>query len=78
YILYECALVHWLVPVGVSADPDTGMWVVEPERERGVLTLAIVNVDTIARAARSLPVYGTTALPEKFHISDSLDAFDYY
>ncbi|KAJ7744723.1 hypothetical protein B0H14DRAFT_2406828, partial [Mycena olivaceomarginata] len=25
-----------------------------------------------------LPVYGTTALPENFHFSDSLDAFDRY
>ncbi|KAJ7743621.1 hypothetical protein B0H16DRAFT_1693459 [Mycena metata] len=57
--------------------PITGMWVGEPERERGVLTLAIVNVDTIARTARSLPIYGITALPENFHISDSLDAFDH-
>ncbi|KAJ7017646.1 hypothetical protein C8F04DRAFT_1214956 [Mycena alexandri] len=76
--LYECALVHWLVPVGVTPDPDTGMWVVEPERERGALTLAIVNLDAIARAAHLLPVYGTAALPENFHFSDSLDAFDHY
>ncbi|KAJ7024440.1 hypothetical protein C8F04DRAFT_1213064 [Mycena alexandri] len=76
--LYECALVNWLVPVGITPDPDTGMWVVEPERERGALTLAIVNLDAVARAAHLLPVYGTAALPENFHFSDSLDAFDHY
>ncbi|KAJ6494335.1 hypothetical protein C8R45DRAFT_1135098 [Mycena sanguinolenta] len=74
--LYECALVNWLTPVGNSPDPDTGMWVVEPERYRGALTMAIVNLDTIARAAHLIGVYGTAALPEHFHFSDSLDAFD--
>ncbi|KAF8203408.1 hypothetical protein K438DRAFT_1964892 [Mycena galopus ATCC 62051] len=75
---YECALVNWLVPVGDAPDPDTGMWVVEPERDRGVLTLAIISLDTVARAAHLLPVYGTGALPENFHFSDALDAFDRY
>ncbi|KAJ7027297.1 hypothetical protein C8F04DRAFT_965378 [Mycena alexandri] len=54
------------------------MRVVEPERERGALTLAIINLDTAARATHLLPVYGTATLPENFHSSDSLDAFDHY
>ncbi|KAF8217294.1 hypothetical protein K438DRAFT_1914649 [Mycena galopus ATCC 62051] len=61
-----------------APDPDTGMWVVEPERDRGVLMLAIINLDTVARAAHLLPVYGTGALPENFHFSDALDVFDHY
>jgi hypothetical protein len=32
---YQCALVHWIVPVGETPDPDTGMWVVEPEFKAG-------------------------------------------
>ncbi|KAJ6517770.1 hypothetical protein DFH09DRAFT_1251301 [Mycena vulgaris] len=77
--LYECALVSWIVPVGNTPDPDTGMWVVEPERQRGgALSLGIVNVDAIARAAHLIGVYGTAALPEDFHFSSSLDAFDNY
>ncbi|KAJ7829477.1 hypothetical protein B0H14DRAFT_2275942, partial [Mycena olivaceomarginata] len=68
--LYECALANWLAPVGDTPDPDTGMWVVEPERERGALTLAMVNLDTVARAAHLLPVYGTAAPPENPHSSD--------
>ncbi|KAF8139321.1 hypothetical protein K438DRAFT_1785789 [Mycena galopus ATCC 62051] len=75
---YECALINWLVPVGDAPDPDTGMWVVEPEHDRGVLTFAIVKVDTVARAAHLLPVYGAGALPENFHFPDALDAFDHY
>ncbi|KAJ7246765.1 hypothetical protein C8J57DRAFT_1674990 [Mycena rebaudengoi] len=63
---YSCALVNWVVPVGDAPDPDTGMWVVEPERQRGVLTSAIIPLDSIARAV----------LPEEFHFSNSLDAFD--
>ena len=28
---YPCALVQWFSHVGQSADPGTGMWVVEPD-----------------------------------------------
>ncbi|KAJ7484587.1 hypothetical protein FB451DRAFT_1337996 [Mycena latifolia] len=76
--LFECALVNWLVPVGDAPDPDTGMWVVELEQERGVPTMAIINIDAIARASHLIGVYGTSALPEDFHFSDSLDAFNTY
>jgi hypothetical protein len=75
---FECALVNWLVPVGDAPDPDTGMWVVELERCRRVPTLAIIPVDSIARGAHLIGVYGTAALPEDFHFSDSLDAFNTY
>ncbi|KAJ7789014.1 hypothetical protein B0H14DRAFT_3575221 [Mycena olivaceomarginata] len=76
--VFECAFVNWLVPVGDEPDPDTGMWVVELERERGIPTTAIIPVDSIARAAHLIGVYGTQALPEDFHFSDSLDAFNTY
>ncbi|KAF8140679.1 hypothetical protein K438DRAFT_1995789 [Mycena galopus ATCC 62051] len=75
---FECALVNWLVPVGDAPDPDTGMWVVELEHCRRVPTLAIIPVDSIARGAHLIGVYGMTALPEDFHFSDSLDAFNTY
>ncbi|KAF7328163.1 hypothetical protein MVEN_02573800 [Mycena venus] len=76
--IHECALVNWLVPVGDAPDPDTGMWVVGVERERGAPTLAIINVNAIARASHLIGVYGVKPLPEDFHFSDSLDAFDTY
>ncbi|KAJ7616603.1 hypothetical protein FB45DRAFT_1034921 [Roridomyces roridus] len=75
---FECALVNWLVPVADAPDPDTGMWVVEPEREGGVRTAAIIEVGSIARGAHLIGVYGTNPLPEDFHFSDSLDAFNTY
>ncbi|KAJ6494469.1 hypothetical protein C8R45DRAFT_1052927 [Mycena sanguinolenta] len=74
--VFECALVNCLVPVGDEPDPDTGMWVVE--RERGILTTAIIPVDSIVRTAHLIGVYGTQALLEDFHFSDSLDAFNTY
>ncbi|KAJ7204092.1 hypothetical protein GGX14DRAFT_369056 [Mycena pura] len=73
---HECALVHWLVPVGDTPDPDTGMWVVEPELDGQEPSLAIIDINCIARAAHLIGVYGTAALPEDFHFSFTLDAFD--
>ncbi|KAJ6528624.1 hypothetical protein DFH09DRAFT_935186 [Mycena vulgaris] len=41
-----------------------------PEMEdAGVKSLAIVNLECIARAAHLLPVYGSAMLPEDFHFS---------
>ena len=61
-------------------DPDTGMWVVQPEYEpgNGCCTLSIISLDCIVRAAHLLPVYGTSFLPEDFHFSDSLGVFRAY
>ena len=87
----ECALVHWFKVVGETPDNDTGMWVVKPEyldassnrRNRADAPieppkprLAIVNVDTILRAAHLIPVYGESFIPVGTHFSDSLDKFD--
>jgi hypothetical protein len=75
---YSCALVHWLVP-GNEPDPDTGMWVVQPEYEgNGHRTLSIINLDCIARAAHLLPVYGSSFVPDDLHFSDALDVFRAY
>ncbi|KAJ6630453.1 hypothetical protein B0H10DRAFT_1774554, partial [Mycena sp. CBHHK59/15] len=49
-----------------------------PERQGGALTLAIVKADTIARASNLIGVYGSAALPEDVHLSDSSDAFNTY
>jgi hypothetical protein len=75
---HQCALVHWLVPVGDAPDPDTGMWVVEPELDQRQPSLAIVPIDTMARAAHLMGVYGPQPLPEHFHFSYTLDAFRRY
>ncbi|KAJ7833381.1 hypothetical protein B0H13DRAFT_2240376 [Mycena leptocephala] len=75
---YQCALVHWIVPVGDTPDPDTGMWVVEPEFVAGLPALEVIEVDAIARGCHLIGVYGASALPEDFHFSSSLDAFNTY
>jgi hypothetical protein len=75
---YSCALVHWMSRTD-EPDPETGMWVVQPEyngnRSR---TLAIINLDCVARAAHLIPVYGTTILPPNYHYFDALDMFRSY
>jgi hypothetical protein len=74
----SCALVHWLAP-GNEPDPDTGMWVVQPEYEgNGCCTLSIMNLDCSARAAHLLPVYGSSFVPNNLHFSDTLDVFHAY
>jgi hypothetical protein len=76
--VYSCALVHWLVPLD-DPDEDTGMWVVQPEfHGNGSRTLSIIPLESVARAAHLLPVYGSSLLPEGFHFADSLDAFVAY
>lgn len=73
---YPCALVNWIVPHGNEPDEETGMWVARPEYEgNGQRTLAVIHLDTIARGAHLLPVYGSSFLPENFHFSYSLDVF---
>ncbi|KAJ6548422.1 hypothetical protein B0H19DRAFT_1211517 [Mycena capillaripes] len=73
---HSCALIQWLSPHGNIPDPDTGLWVVKPERyTNGQKHLAIIDLKCIARAAHLLPVYGPQLLPEDFHFSYSLDVF---
>lgn len=48
---------HWLLPNGV--DDDTGMWVAKPECVGSHRTLEVIPLDSVARAAHLLPVYGT-------------------
>ncbi|KAH8979145.1 hypothetical protein EDB86DRAFT_2814988 [Lactarius hatsudake] len=75
---YPCALVHWLIPVGDEPDDDTGMWVVRPEFKGNRRSLSVIHIDCIVRGAHLIPVYGSSFLPEDFHFSDSLHAFQAY
>jgi hypothetical protein len=73
-----CALVNWFVPDEDKPDEATGMWVVRPECEGNRRTLDVIHLDSIARGAHLLPVYGSGFLPEDFHYTLSLDAFKAY
>ena len=47
-VKYPCALVHWFSRVGQSADPGTGMWIVEPDlTDDGVPITSVIHLDTV-------------------------------
>ncbi|KAJ6472013.1 hypothetical protein C8R45DRAFT_1164738, partial [Mycena sanguinolenta] len=72
---YPCALVDWFKKVGRSPDPETGMWIVEPEMQGRSRLTTIVHLDTILRGAHLIPVYGSDHIPIGFRYTYSLDAF---
>lgn len=74
---YPSALLEWFSCTGDSPDNDTGLWVVAPDyNEDGSRSMSIVHINTILRAAHLLPVFGEDFLPDNFHFSNTLDAFD--
>lgn len=76
---YPCALIDWFSLYGDEPDADTGLWVVTPDftQDRTPVS-SIIHLDCILRAAHLLPVFGDQFLPENFHFSHSLDAFDHF
>ena len=55
---------------------DTGMWTVELERDRdGVPSVQVIAVETIARAAHLLPIYGSSRVPDDFTHHEALDRY---
>jgi hypothetical protein len=61
HVSYPCALVHWF-STSNEADPDTGMWTVQPEFvRRGVRHMGVVHIDSIARGAHLLPRFPSDA-----------------
>jgi hypothetical protein len=74
-IRFPCALVTWFSTVGAEPDPDTGMWVVEPDRDReGNRVMDIIHIGTILRSAHLIGLAGEPMIP-RIKYSDSLDAF---
>jgi hypothetical protein len=73
--LYPCALVRWYTRLGDELHPDVGMWVVEPERERGEPVISVIHLDCIVCAAHLIPVYRGHRVPDGLNLTDSLDAF---
>ncbi|KAH9029569.1 hypothetical protein EDB85DRAFT_2074436 [Lactarius pseudohatsudake] len=52
------------------------MWVMKQEvNRRGQPTLEVIHVDSIARAAHLLPIYGSSRVPEDFDYHDALDTY---
>lgn len=76
---YPCALVHWYCRVGDSPDEDTGMWIVEAEKDAGgAPRVAVLHLDTIVRAAHLIGVYGNDFLPNGLAPEQSLELFSAY
>ncbi|KAH7906435.1 hypothetical protein BJ138DRAFT_1071737 [Hygrophoropsis aurantiaca] len=76
---FPCALIHWYVPVSDHPDEDSGLWIVRPEYEANrCRSMAVVHLDTIARAAHLIPVYGPSGRPEELNFTHSLDVFRSY
>ena len=73
-----CALVNWFVLDGDEPDKATGMWILCPEYEGRVRTVEVIHLDSIARGAHLLPVFGSGFLPEDFQYEVSLDVFCSY
>ena len=58
-------------------DLDTGMWTVTQECDcRGKPTCEVIHIDSIARGAHLLPIYGSSRVPEDFDYHDALDAYN--
>ena len=76
-IYYPYALVHWFSHVRDNPDEDTGLWVVEPDRDAadGSPQYAAIHLDTVLCAAHLIGVYGGDILPKDLSATDSLDAF---
>ena len=74
---YSCALVNWFVTTDEKPDKDTDMWTVQLEHdELGQRPIfQIIDINSIARGAHLLPVYGSSRVPEDFIHHDALDCF---
>jgi hypothetical protein len=73
---FSCALVNLFIHTDDMPDEDTGMWVMELECARvGCPTFQVIELDTVARGAHLLPVYGANPLPPNFDYNNSLDSF---
>lgn len=74
---HSCALVNWFVTTDEKPDEDTGMWTVQLEHdELGQRPIfQVIDINSIARGAHLLPVYGSSRVPEDFIHHDALDCF---
>jgi hypothetical protein len=73
---FACAFVQWFVRESDDPDEDMGQWVVRPELDDwGSPSFAVIDVDTIARGAHLLPIYGNDRVPENFDYRHALESF---
>ncbi|KDQ50958.1 hypothetical protein JAAARDRAFT_141102, partial [Jaapia argillacea MUCL 33604] len=77
--LHSCALVEWFVQESDSPDSTTGMWIVEPEKDRrGRREKGVISLDCINHGAHLILVFGKQFIPHRVPFSSSLDCFRSY
>lgn len=65
--LQSCAFVNWFVREDDQPDEDTEMWVVRLECDEDDKPICqVIDVDTIARGAHLLPVYGSKRVSDGY------------
>ena len=75
---FSCAFVNWFIPHDTEQpDADTGMWTVHLEQNHrtGHPVYQVIDVDTIARGAHLLPIFGSHRVPEGFSHHNALDGY---
>lgn len=78
-IKYPCALIQWFSHVAGEPDKDTGMWIVQPDRDLSGLPIhEIIHLDAIVYAAHLIGVYGNAFLPHDLTFDHSLNIFCTY
>ena len=79
---YPCALINWFVITSDTPDRLTGMWLVSPEylEEDDKLSLSVIHVDSILRAAHLIPYFGEDYVADLQDIdaSQTLDNFNLF
>ena len=75
--VFPCALVHSFCKSFDDPDPDTGMWIVEPDLDHeGYRIMSVVHLDSVVRATHLLSIFkGDAILPREINFTHTLDVF---
>ena len=78
-IKYPCVLIQQFSCIADKPDEDTGMWIIEPDRDpTGLPICETIHLDTIVHGTHLIGVYGEAFLPHGLTFNHSLDIFHAY
>ncbi|KAG6808815.1 hypothetical protein H0H92_002793 [Tricholoma furcatifolium] len=76
---FPCALVTWFHTIMDEPCPETGMWIVEKDRDSDEnLIMSVIHIDTILRGAHLIGRAHSSYVPRTLDPGDSLDAFEQF